>query len=84
MALAVGVKGDNGSWWRILLQLVKSSSVLGMQQLCLPEDRAQQLAFHISAEAKGNAAFGVCEEFRLDFIFCRALQIAEYAGWLLA
>lgn len=84
MALAVGVKGVTALVGQSFCRLVKSSSLLGIEQLCLPEDRAQQLAFHISAGAKGNAAIGVCEEFRLAFIFCRALQIAEYAGWLLA
>lgn len=65
IALALDMKEDNVSFWRIFLigRINPRLFFWRQQQLWLPWDYAEKLTFNVSAEAKGNIAIGVCEEF---------------------
>lgn len=89
IALAVGMKGDNVSFWRIFLSAggILISSPEESSSSAFPRT-VQKLAFSISAEAKGNAALGICEEFQLDFFFflqsCPNFRICRTVTCLIA
>lgn len=65
IALALDMKEDNVSFWRIFLigRINPRLFFWRQQQLWLPWDYVEKLTFNVSAEAKGNIAIGVCEEF---------------------